>query len=305
MPPAIEITHAGTENSVWSGWEQLSPVLRFANYYRAPPGEGFGPRYVQEFQLLYVCNGRGTAEIGSETHEIGSGDLVFYGPNQRHQITATVDAPLDLIGIVFLFRQRDEQCLDEGAPHADTSPFPYLRGVPRCPLQPPPPTILPAGEHGLRQRCEALASLYTLQGSGRPLETRGLLWLLLQSWDDGIRNRPNTGILPPAGARIVAEARREIAANLISPPSCEQLAAAAGVSQANLNRLFKLAGAKSWHAAVETQRLLAAHRLLSEGRLNVNEAARAVGFEDQFYFSRRFKRHFGFAPSQLRRENVI
>jgi AraC-like DNA-binding protein len=37
--------------------------------------------------------------------------------------------------------------------------------------------------------------------------------------------------------------------------------------------------------------------LLQRGNHNVAEAARAVGYEDPFYFSRLFKKHIGVTPS--------
>lgn len=44
-------------------------------------------------------------------------------------------------------------------------------------------------------------------------------------------------------------------------------------------------------------RLQRAMHLLQHGNHNVAEAARAVGYEDPFYFSRLFKKHIGVAPS--------
>ncbi|HSL18544.1 MAG TPA: AraC family transcriptional regulator [Methylomirabilota bacterium] len=44
-----------------------------------------------------------------------------------------------------------------------------------------------------------------------------------------------------------------------------------------------------------------AKRFLGEEELRVQEAARAVGFDDPFHFSRRFKAYYGIAPSELGR----
>ena len=44
-----------------------------------------------------------------------------------------------------------------------------------------------------------------------------------------------------------------------------------------------------------------AKRLLTAEELRVQEAARAVGFDDPFHFSRRFKAYYGIAPSELGR----
>ena len=44
-----------------------------------------------------------------------------------------------------------------------------------------------------------------------------------------------------------------------------------------------------------------ARQLLAEGRLSVGEIAEELGFADQFYFSKCFKRHQGLTPSAYRR----
>lgn len=45
-----------------------------------------------------------------------------------------------------------------------------------------------------------------------------------------------------------------------------------------------------------------AARLLGEGSLTVKEIALACGFQDEKYFSRAFKKHYGYSPSHLREE---
>lgn len=45
-------------------------------------------------------------------------------------------------------------------------------------------------------------------------------------------------------------------------------------------------------------RLRKAAELLHEGEMNVSEIAYAVGFENPYYFSKRFKEQFGVPPSQ-------
>jgi AraC-like DNA-binding protein len=44
-----------------------------------------------------------------------------------------------------------------------------------------------------------------------------------------------------------------------------------------------------------------AKRFLTDGH-SVGECAHLVGYEDEFNFSKSFKRHFGISPSQIRRE---
>ena len=41
-----------------------------------------------------------------------------------------------------------------------------------------------------------------------------------------------------------------------------------------------------------------AARLISEGKINIAQAAFAVGFNNQTYFSTAFKKHFGMTPTE-------
>ena len=47
-------------------------------------------------------------------------------------------------------------------------------------------------------------------------------------------------------------------------------------------------------------RMSAAYRLLNEG-LSVKEVSKKVGYNDEFYFSRLFKKSFGITPSKLKK----
>ena len=52
------------------------------------------------------------------------------------------------------------------------------------------------------------------------------------------------------------------------------------------------------------RRMGKAIRLLSKNRLSVKEIAGLCGFSDEKYFSRAFKRMYGYPPSKLR-EGII
>jgi AraC-like DNA-binding protein/quercetin dioxygenase-like cupin family protein len=300
-------------NNAWAGWNVLSPVLRMANFYTAPPGHGFGPRFIQEFQVLFVQSGAGTARVDDATFDVSPGDLVFYGPRQRHEVVAGSEHPLRLIGLVFVFVEGDERRLVVGAPHSSDNAFRYPRGgPPRCPLKPAPPVKTSCGVNGVvRRQCESLVLSYISGAARRPMEKRGLLLELFDLWhdailmqerrrngDDGIEGR--NPLIPLPHRRAIEEAQRAILNDLTEAPTLEELAMSARLAPAHFARLFRRQCGTSVMQYVNQQRLLHARRLLVEGRLNVKEVAHAVGFDDPFYFSRRFTRYFGMTPSVVR-----
>lgn len=290
-------------NHTWDGWRKLSPVLRQADFYTAQPGKGFGPRFVQEFQILFVQSGGAVATVDEKSYELSAGDLVFYGPRQRHHVIAGAEQPLRLIGLAFVFVEADEQRLVAGAPHSSASPFRYPRGVPRCPLTPRPPTHVSCGAlSGVRRQCESLAVSYVAGPDRKPMEKRGLLLGLFDQWRDAITASAGSkaDAIPAPHRRAIDEAQRMILNDLAHPPEVDRVAGLAGLSPTHFTRLFRQRCGVSVSQFIQQHRLLRARVLLVEGRLSVKEVAYAVGFDDPFYFSRCFTRHFGIAPSAIR-----
>ena len=107
------------------------------------------------------------------------------------------------------------------------------------------------------------------------------------------------GRLPPADLRV----RKAI--QYVLPRYCETLslddvAFHAGISASRLNSLFRQQYGTSLIKWRDRMRLQKAQELLNHTQLAIAEVANRVGYEDPLYFSRRFKKQFGFPPSQQR-----
>jgi two-component system response regulator YesN len=82
--------------------------------------------------------------------------------------------------------------------------------------------------------------------------------------------------------------------------SLNELAKESGYTAQHLNRLFCRALGVTPLQYLGRLRMERAASLLSDGRWTVAGVARQVGFEDPYYFSRMFKRHFGRGPLSYR-----
>ncbi len=78
----------------------------------------------------------------------------------------------------------------------------------------------------------------------------------------------------------------------------ETVAQRHGITYETFRKQFKHQVGVSPHEYFIEMKLSEAQRLLLKGR-NVKETAAEVGFEDQYYFSRLFKRHVGLPPSRF------
>jgi AraC-like DNA-binding protein len=72
-----------------------------------------------------------------------------------------------------------------------------------------------------------------------------------------------------------------------------------GISSSKLYRKIKELTNLSPNEFVRTLRLKKSAQLLKGKEYNVSEVSDIVGFNDPLYFSRCFKKQFGFSPSTL------
>jgi AraC-like DNA-binding protein/mannose-6-phosphate isomerase-like protein (cupin superfamily) len=290
-----------SQDSDWAGWENLTPVLRHANFFDATPGGGFGPRYLQDFQILVMQAGQGIITINGIAYELSPGDAVFYGPNERHQVTSSEDDPLRLAGIHFVFCAEDEKQLRPE--YKFGREVPLETGSASSPLNPSPAPKISVGlQSEVHRLIEALILSYFMDATGRKLEKRGLILQLLQAWHDATPRSKATlqDALSARHRQSLSACEQALLANLRHPPSSSELATMADLSDGYFNALFKRYSGYTVGAFVTRHRLLEARRLLVQGQLSVKEVAFQVGFHDQFHFSRLFAKTFGVAPSRLR-----
>jgi AraC-like DNA-binding protein len=95
-----------------------------------------------------------------------------------------------------------------------------------------------------------------------------------------------------------------IAQNFAQRLSVTEAARIAGMSPAPFMKNFKRVAGTTLVAYLNHVRLTNSAQLLRETDRSIAEIAHEVGFADQSYFDRRFKRAFGQAPKEFRRANA-
>jgi len=91
-----------------------------------------------------------------------------------------------------------------------------------------------------------------------------------------------------------------LAAHMDEPFQLTRLAAHCGLSVSRLSHLFKEETGVTLQQYSEDLRLREARQLLTHTSLPMKEIAAAAGFNDPYYFSKRFKRSAGLAPTAWR-----
>jgi AraC family transcriptional regulator, arabinose operon regulatory protein len=80
----------------------------------------------------------------------------------------------------------------------------------------------------------------------------------------------------------------------------EALAERCGLSPSRFSHLFRAETGTTPQQFAEKLRMETARQLLAQTNLSVAEIGAEVGYEDPLYFSRRFRRFYGKAPSRGR-----
>lgn len=99
---------------------------------------------------------------------------------------------------------------------------------------------------------------------------------------------------------MLRQIRAFLDANLDQKLRIEDLAGMARLSPNYLNRLFREWTGEGLHSYLIRKRMEKALTLCSESSLLIKEIAAEVGYEDELYFSRAFKRHHGRSPREVK-----
>jgi len=163
------------------------------------------------------------------------------------------------------------------------------------------PPLLPVGRDGgiasgglIASGAVALAGM----GAGSSAVLTRLAGLLLTA---ALRADPRCRqLLAPAPHDPIAQARQLIESNPSANWTVEKLARSVGMGRSNFAAHFTQAVGRAPMEVVAEHRMAHAVTLLRQGRLKIAEISEMAGYASEAAFSRRFTRHFGISPSQMR-----
>jgi len=146
----------------------------------------------------------------------------------------------------------------------------------------------------LRPDAPALAGM----GAGAAALLTRLASLLLVA---GLRAEPRCrDLFTPPRRDPIAKALRLIEADPSITWTVERLARSVGMGRSNFAAHFTQEVGRAPMEVVAEQRMEHAAALLRQGKLKIAEISEMAGYSSEAAFSRRFTRHFGVSPSQLR-----
>lgn len=243
---------------------------------RCAPGHTWGPGIRDHYLIHLVLSGKGTFQLNGRTWELAPGDLFLVQPNQLNTYAADAQQPWEYCWIGFngVYAHKLVSLL----PFSDAEPVHHT-----------------SDPEGIRR---AMENVYLSRGMQPENETAmvGYLYLFIAAlMRERSERRPHAAV---SSNQYVLNAIKFIQFNYSHDISIDDVAKSVGVSRSHLYRVFMTNVGKSPIDYLTEYRINEACKLLRAGSLSIAEVAISVGFFDQFYFSRVFKRAKGVPPSR-------
>lgn len=224
---------------------------------------------------------------------LGAGQYCLYGSGvaPAEEVTFTAVDPIIEINVhidpdLFLGLWSDANIPYAEFAHLLTPGQPYYNqmGQTTAAMQIAAQQIVQCPFQGITQRIYLESKVWELMG------------LLLVQELEQKRERAIIPRLKPEDVERIHQARDILLQRIENPPSLLELARQVGLNDCTLKRGFREVFGKTAFGYLHDHRLEKARHLLKEGRFNVSETARIVGFANRSYFAAAFKKKFGLNP---------
>lgn len=257
------------------------PVIAPGHFHTRPGYLTVREQGTEDWLVIYTAVGSGRIGYRSGVYHTGPGDLILWRPHTYHNY-----------GIA-------ESCLEWEILWAHFLPWPHWHRFLFWPTHFEGIRYLHVSDENMRRRVEQelLAMNRFARGPYREstlLAANALERALLLS-TTGVPSSEEGSV----DTRILA-ALDYLCRNMGEKLTIEKLGRHCGLSSSRLSHLFKeQVGVTPLHY-LEEQRIKEAKKLLALSSLSIKEIAAMVGFESQFYFTRRFTLKTGRSPSRFR-----
>ena len=228
------------------------------------------------YLIHLVVAGKGVFQVGGASFHLQEGDLFLVKPNQLNTYAADATDPWEYYWVGFNGACANK--LVQQTPFTDHHPLHHCKD---------PQSVR-----------EALYNIYLSRGTEPQQEAlmTGYLYLFMaQLMKEARDTMPNPG---SSSSQYVLAAIKYIQFNYSHDISVDDIAKAVGVSRSHLYRVFMANVGQSPIDYLTGYRISEACSLLKNAHLSIAEIAVSVGFFDQFYFSRVFKKVKGVPPSK-------
>jgi len=249
-----------------------------AGYEKCHPGYQWGPGVRDHYLIHHIICGRGCYTINGKKYHLKAGDTFLLFPNVESSYRADEQDPWEYAWVGFA--GTDAYTMIAGTDFREENPVLDQGNISEELFQ-KIWEIYEANGNTFRDAVAMTGALYTLMG-------------FLMEHSRGAEKRGNPQ------SDYVERARQYIAEQYSYPITVEDVAVYTGVSRSYLFRLFRSVMHQSPKDYLLEYRIRQACLLLNHTELPVGSIAHSVGFGDNLYFSKVFKKYKSYTPSEYR-----
>lgn len=246
---------------------------------KCKPGFQWGPGVRDHYLIHHVLHGRGRFEIRGKTYELKKGDTFLIYPNTEACYRADDDDPWEYTWVGFA--GTDAFYLLNHTDFSEDSPV--LEQV----------SLSVEIERKIKRVYEAQGNTFC-DAVSMTGELYSMIAMLMENSSPETKQRN-------LQTDRVERAVRYIEEHYSYPITIEDIAGYTGVCRSHLYRMFRKVLQKSPKDYLEEYRIRQACQLLGETGLPITTIAHSVGYEDNLYFSKAFKKNVGKTPSDYRK----
>lgn len=261
--------------------EDVRPDVNVANYFSPTPGTVWGPRRIPDFELILAVSGRcrySEESDGWRESVVEAGQVLSIPPETDHIFKIGEEPGTHTISCLHLEPVKGRRWIEGG----------YR-------LEPPPLLTDVGGDFAVHELFARAAETFSGVSKHRACILEKIaaeLWLrLAEYWEGGHVPRPSP---------LFKAMKAYLDGNLTRKLSRRDLAREFKITPEHVNAVFKRELGVSPTQYVHRSRVYLACRCLREEGLGVKETAGRVGFEDEFHFSKVFKKVTGQSPNAFR-----
>jgi len=242
----------------------------------------------EEYELIYICEGKGEKVVGDNMSELHKGDLLFLGPNLPHLFRCDQDYPL-------------KYCSGSLVIHINNS---YLsENFFTCPEFEPIQKLFKRSKSGIRFRGDTeliarrIKNLFNREKTESLIEILFIFYDLTKDYEHVLLASP--GFTPTFGEKDyhrINIANQYVMEHFKSHISLADVAAKAGLTKAAFCRHFKKVTGKTFFTFLKEYRIGHACKLLMQTDMNVSEISYECGFNTISNFNKQFKTVTGTNP---------
>lgn len=262
---------------------ESSVYLTWAGHRKCSPKYRVGAKTIENYNLILVVGGKGVLKLKDEEFEIRSGDLFILIPSIKHFYCADPNDPWEIMWVSF----NGKACAGILNSINLTPEYPVIHGVSLNIVTPIMKNIIFELENN---------------DSAYALKATGFLYSLFSELKSFTKKTKKHQIVN-AQEESINKVLTFIDVNYYNNIDVDTLCRHVNFSRSHFSRIFKREVKLSIPQYINKIRIQKSKALLIKTDLSVNEVAKSVGFKDQFYFAKVFKKLEGQSPSSYKTSN--